>query len=286
MNTAHDQIFKYISLTAVWLWLSLFVLLPLTLIAITSFLTQDSSEMARLPLTLASYQNTLSPAYLPVLLRSLAMAAITTIICLLLGFPFAYIVAQSPMRWRGLLLTLIVVPFWVSSLIRAYAMIIIIKAHGFINTLLLALHFIDQPLQLLYTQTAVQIALVYNLLPFILLPLYANLERLDLTLVEAARDLGASRTRIFTNIILPHSKPGIISGVLMVFLPAMTLFYIPELLGGAKSLLLGNLIQTEFLTFGNWPKGAAISMMLVLITIMLLIPYWRNRPAKNKKMGL
>ncbi len=277
-----SQRFKFISLSITWAWFGIFVLAPIVLIGITSILTQNEISIVSTPLTIQSFYDTLTGGYAPIFLYSLLIAATTTLLCLLIGYPFAFIITRASNRFRPLMLMLLMIPFWVSSLIRAYAMVIMLKAQGLINIALIYLGIIYKPLHLLYTDFAVMSGLLYNLLPFMVLPLYANLAKLDHTLIEAAQDLGATRWQTFKGVILPHSIPGIISGVILVFLPAMTLFYIPEFLGGAKTLLIGNLIQHEFLVIGNWPKGAAASVILMLITLLLLIPYWKSQPKPTR----
>ena len=167
-----------------------------------------------------------------------------------------------------------IIPFWTSSLVRTYATVIILRTNGVLNEWLLGLGLLDEPLELLYTPTAVLLGLVYALLPFMVLPLYAALEKLDPRLFEAARDLGAGRLRIFTEIVLPLTLPGIIAGSMLVFLPALGMFYIPDMLGGAKNLLVGNLIQDQFLSARNWPLGSAASVLLTLLMGLLLWVYY------------
>ena len=180
---------------------------------------------------------------------------------------------------------LVIIPFWTSSLIRSYALIAIIKAKGILNSLLIALGIIHQPLSILFTNSAVIIGLVYNLLPFMILPIMTNVERLDNRLIDAARDLGANRFTTFRKVIIPLTMPGIIAGSILVFLPAMTIFYIPDILGGAKSILLGNLIQNQFLIAENWPMGSAISAILTLVLATLILIYvWVNR-ARRMESG-
>jgi spermidine/putrescine transport system permease protein len=169
---------------------------------------------------------------------------------------------------------LVVIPFWTSSLVRTYALIIVLKANGLLNTVLLWLGLVQQPLPLLYTNTAVFIGLVYTLLPFMILPLYAAIEKFDPALMEAGYDLGASRLQVLRHILLPITLPGIIAGATMVFLPALGLFYVPDLLGGARSMLLGNLIKNQFLAARNWPLGAAASMTLTILMGLLLWAYF------------
>ena len=204
-----------------------------------------------------------------------------TLLTLLVGYPAAYVISQSSYRVRPLLLMFMIIPFWTSSLIRTYGIMAFIKVKGVLNTALLALGLIHHPVQILYSSTAVYIGMVYSLLPFMVLPLYSNFEKLDHRIIDAARDLGASKTRIFAQVIVPLTLPGIMAGVLFVFLPAMTLFYIPDLLGGAKNILLGNLVENQFLQMLNWPGGAATSVVLTLFLFVLMAIYKR----RMKKMS-
>ncbi len=278
-----DKLFKQLSLVSIWFWLGLFALVPIILVFVTSLLQHDSMHLARLPFTLGNYYQAINSAYAKIFLNSLQIAGSCTLLCLIIAYPFAFIIARAPQRYRNLLLLLVIIPFWTSSLIRTYAIMAILKAKGILNNFLLSVGIIHQPLQLLYSDTSVFIGLIYGLLPFMILPLYANIEKLDNTLIDAARDLGAKRFTIFAKIILPLTLPGIIAGTLLVFLPAMTLFYIPALLGGAKSMLLGNLIQNQFLQISNWPLGAAISILLILCMAILLLIYWRLSTSQNRQ---
>ncbi|KTC66003.1 spermidine/putrescine ABC transporter permease PotB (plasmid) [Legionella adelaidensis] len=264
---------KPYSIQIIYGWLILFSFIPLFLVFIASFLTKDPQHLVGWPFTLKNYSELLSPLFGKIFLRSFIMAFITTFLCLLLAYPFSYLLIRS--KHRSLLLMLIIIPFWTSSLVRTYALIAILKFKGLINLLLLNLHIIDQPLSLMYSNFAVIIGLVYNLFPFMVLPIFANMERFDFKLIEAAKDLGAGKWAIFYRVFLPNTLSGIISGSLMVFLPAMTLFYIPNVLGGARSVLLGNLIQTQFLVLENWPQGAATSMVLTFLLLILLFYYRR-----------
>ena len=274
--------FKFFSITSVYLWLGILAFIPLLLVFITSFLSHNDSHLIIFHFTLNNYYRLLNNIYFKILLQSLKLALTCTLLCLVIGYPAGYILARISSRWKPLLLLLMIVPFWTSSLIRTYAMLAILKTHGLLNSTLLHLGFIHQPLQMLYTNTAVLIGSVYNLLPFMILPLYANIEKLDNRFIEAARDLGASRTRLFVCILLPLTMPGILAGSLLVFLPAMTLFYIPVLLGGAKSLLLGNLIQDQFLAMRNWPGGAATSILLTVLMLILILIYRYFSKSKNR----
>ena len=269
-----NGLFKAIAVGTIWLWLLLFALVPNLMVIAASLMQRGEADFVNLAFSLGSYRQLLDPLYLEVVWSSLYLAAITTLLCLLAGFPFAWLLARSSVRWRPLLLLLVIIPFWTSSLVRTYATVIILRTNGVLNEALLGLGLIAEPLELLYTPTAVLLGLTYALLPFMVLPLYAALEKLDPRLFEAARDLGAGRLRIFTEIVLPLTLPGIIAGSMLVFLPALGMFYIPDMLGGAKNLLVGNLIQDQFLSARNWPLGAAASVLLTLIMGLLLWIYY------------
>ena len=264
-------------------WLTLFVFLPNLMIIGVSFLTRDESELIAPLFTLSNYGRLLDPLYFEVLLHSLWLALLATSICLLVGYPFAWLLAHLPARIRPLLLFLVVVPFWTNSLIRTYALKVLLGTRGLINGWLLDLGLIERPLQMMYTEVAVIIGLVYVLLPFMVLPLYSSIEKLDGRLLEAARDLGANGWQRLVRIIFPLTLPGIIAGCLLVFLPAMGMFYVSDLLGGAKHLLIGNLIKTQFLNSRDWPFGAAISVMLTVLMALLVYCYWRAGKLLSKK---
>ena len=268
-----DSWFRYFAIGSTWFWLCTFSLFAFLLMLLASLMRQDQEHILFLPFTFTNYVLTFSKLYLTIFWRSFYLAGFCTLLCLILAYPFAFMMAKAEQGLREIMMILLIIPFWTSSLIRSYAMVSLIKTKGLINTALLSLGLIHQPLQLLYTNTAVMIGLVYNLLPFMILPLYANIERLDMRLVEAARDLGANRITILKRILVPLTMPGIVAGCILVLLPAMTLFYIPDLLGGAKSMLLGNLIEYEFLNAHNWPQGAAISMVLTILMGCMLLLY-------------
>lgn len=278
----NDRQFRFFTLSIAWSWLAVFALTPTVMVLITSFLDVNALQSMSWQFTLENYAELVDLAYLKIFLRSLSIAGGCTFLCLLISYPFAYGIAHSHPRYRSVLLLLVIIPFWTSSLIRTYAIMTILKTKGIINTLLLSLGLLHQPLQLLYTNVALFIGLTYTLLPFMLLPLYANMEKMDLSLIDAARDLGANRLTVLRKILIPITMPGILAGSMMVFLPAMTLFYIPNLLGGAKSMLLGNLIQEQFLSAGNWPLGAASSMLLIVFMLILAQWYWQRSPDSDR----
>ncbi|MGR5068219.1 MULTISPECIES: spermidine/putrescine ABC transporter permease PotB [Vibrio] len=267
-------------------WLTLFVLIPNLMIIGTSFLTRDEANLIELTFTFDNYLRLLDPLYAKVLMHSFYMAIIATLLCLVIGYPFAYIVAKMPERWRPFMLFLVIVPFWTNSLIRTYGLKIVLGTQGILNKSLMAMEIIDKPLRLMYTETAVMIGLVYILLPFMILPLYSAIEKLDNTYIEAAKDLGANKIQTITKVILPLTMPGIIGGCLLVLLPALGMFYISDLLGGAKNLLIGNVIKSQVLNARDWPFGAATSIALTVAMAIMLYAYYRAGKLLNKKVEL
>ncbi|WP_282064477.1 spermidine/putrescine ABC transporter permease PotB [Vibrio rotiferianus] len=267
-------------------WLTLFVLVPNLMIIGTSFLTRDEANLIELTFTFDNYLRLLDPLYAKVLMHSFYMAIIATLLCLVIGYPFAYIVAKMPEKWRPFMLFLVIVPFWTNSLIRTYGLKIVLGTQGILNKSLMAMEIIDKPMRLMYTETAVMIGLVYILLPFMILPLYSAIEKLDNTYIEVAKDLGANKFQTITKVILPLTMPGIIGGCLLVLLPALGMFYISDLLGGAKNLLIGNVIKSQVLNARDWPFGAATSIALTFAMAVMLYAYYRAGKLLNKKVEL
>lgn len=267
-------------------WLLFFVLVPNILVLLVSFLTRDGSNFYSLPFTLGNYAHLFEPLYAQVVWNSLYMSGIATIICLIVGYPFAFMIAKIPGKYRPLLLFLVVLPFWTNSLIRIYGMKVFLGVKGVLNTILLNLGLISEPIRILNTEAAVIIGLVYLLLPFMILPLYSAIEKLDLRLLEAAKDLGANAFQRFVKIIIPLTMPGIVAGCLLVLLPAMGMFYVADLLGGAKVLLVGNVIKSEFLISRNWPFGSAISIGLTILMALLILVYYKANKLLSKKVEL
>ncbi|TMK35566.1 MAG: ABC transporter permease subunit [Alphaproteobacteria bacterium] len=255
-----------------FIWLMVFFLLPLAIVAAISFAeSADSIPPFKLIWTMANYR-ALCSGCLGAYTNSLALAALATALCLLVGYAIAFAIARTPGVWRQLLLFLVMLPFWTSFLIRVYAWIAILQPSGLINRLLLASGVIEAPLPLLYNGFSVTLGLVYSYLPFMILPLYGSLSRLDESLVEAAADLGARPRRVFLDVILPLSLPGIAAGCLLVFIPAVGEFVIPDLLGGPGTLMVGKMLWQEFFDNVDWPAAAAVAMALVaLLTVPLLL---------------
>lgn len=212
------------------------------------------------------------PVYLQILLRSLRLAVLTVALTLVVAYPVAFWVSRLPQRWRMLFLLLVTLPFFTSLIVRLYAWLMILRPSGVLNTMLGWLGYAGQPVDLLYTQTAVVIGMVYVMIPFMFLPVYASVEALDRGLIEASADLGATGFQTFRKVILPQTLPGILGGSVIVFIPSVGNFVVPDVLGGAKTLMFGNLIEQQFLAARNWPFGSALSMivMAVVLTIMLV----------------
>ncbi|MCQ9061186.1 spermidine/putrescine ABC transporter permease PotB [Vibrio alginolyticus] len=267
-------------------WLTLFVLVPNVMIIGTSFLTRDEANLIEMTFTFDNYLRLLDPLYAKVLMHSFYIAIVATLLCLVIGYPFAYIIAKMPEKWRPFMLFLVIVPFWTNSLIRTYGLKIVLGTQGILNKSLMAMEIIDKPLRIMYTETAVMIGLVYILLPFMILPLYSAIEKLDNTYIEAAKDLGANKFQTITKVILPLTMPGIIGGCLLVLLPALGMFYISDLLGGAKNLLIGNVIKSQVLNARDWPFGAATSIALTFAMAVMLYAYYRAGKLLNKKVEL
>lgn len=268
-----SRLFKFLSLSTVWLWLGVFALLPNLALLLVAFLNQDETNYFVPVMTLQNYLRLLDPSFLSMLWSSIWLAAASTFLCLLVGYPFAYNVARAKPEVRPFLLLLVIIPFWTNSLIRTFALIIILKSKGLLSNLLLWLGFTSTDTSFLYSNFAVFLGLTYTFLPFMILPLYASIEKLDRNLLLAAKDLGAGSLRTFWHITLPLTMPGIVAGSILVFLPGLGCFYIPELLGGGTSMLLGNFIKDQFLTSRDWPMGAASSTLLTIILILMVLIY-------------
>ncbi|MBN2895366.1 MAG: ABC transporter permease subunit [Campylobacterales bacterium] len=265
--------FARFSIALLFVWIVLFAFLPQIMVLIASVLSKGATDFILFEPTVQNYARLFDPIYLQIFVDSLVLASVTTLLCLIIAFPFAATLARAPKAWRPLLLILVIIPFWTSSLVRTYALIALLKTKGLINAALLFLGIIDAPLELMYTQVAVFIGMVYTLLPFMILPLYAALEKIDVRLIEAASDLGAGFWSRLMRITIPLSLSGIIAGSMLVFLPALGMFYIPDLLGGAKNLIIGSFIRNQFLTFRDWPFGAAASMLLSLMMLLMVALY-------------
>lgn len=258
------------------LWLLVFFFVPIAAVLAYSVMPRGVYGGVTSGFTMEHYRRFLNPLYLVVLRRTLGLAAACTALCLVAGYPMAYAIARTG-RWKNLLLFLVVVPLWTSFLVRTYAMIFLLRDTGFVNTVLLALGVVREPLQLLYTPGAVLAGLVYGYLPLMVLPIYVSLEKLDPALLEAAEVLGARPVARFRRVTLPLSAPGVAAGAMLVFIPALGAFLTPDLLGGAKQMMVGTLVQNQFGAARNWPFGSAASFVLMAVVLIAVLAYLRLR---------
>jgi len=274
----NKDLFKHFTILTIVAWLTVFVLIPNIGVVVTSFLEREEAHFVSFTFTLDNYKKLLSVMYIKVFLKSLAIALYVTILCLVFSYPFVYTISQTikSIIIKDFLLILVIIPFWTSSLIRTYAMMIVLRSNGLLNNFLMYVGLIDEPIELLYNWVAVTIGLVYSLLPFMILPLYTAFEKLDRNYINAAQDLGAGKINTLLKIIIPLTKSGIAAGCILVFLSTLGMFFIPELLGGSKEILVGNLIKNQFLIARDWPFGTAIGTVLTVIVVILMVIYARN----------
>lgn len=252
------------------LWLLLFIVAPLAIVVIVSIATRGPYGRTVYEFTPSNFLRAFDPLYLRAYWRTAWIATTTTLLCAVVSYPVAYYLAlRAPERWKRPLLVLTVIPFWTSFLIRTYAWILLLRSEGVVNSALMGTGLIGAPLKLLYSDFAVLVGQVYGELPFMILPIYVALDRLDIRLLEAAQDLGANRFWTFVKITLPLSRPGLIAGIALVFIPSLGAFITPDLLGGAKSVMIGNLIQNQFAQL-NQPFGSALSLILTAAVLLLL----------------
>ena len=264
---------KYTMITPLVLWMYILVAIPFIYIIAISFMHKGSYGGVTAGFTLNNYSDILNPLYLQTFGKSVLISASVTFICLLIAYPFTYFIAQKSEIKKTVFMSMVMVPFCVSMIIRLFSWINILRGEGYLNKALLSLGIIGEPLKLVYNQTGTMIGLIYMLLPFMILPLYSSIEKLDGSLLEAAGDLGARKWKSFFSITLPLTRPGIFAGCVMVFIPSMGLYFVTDMMGGSKTLVVGNLIRNQFITARNWPLGAAMSVILMLITVVLLKSY-------------
>lgn len=263
-------------------WMMFFVLLPMLYIVFISFMTRDTYGGVVYEFTLDNYIGMFEPIYIKIILKSLWLALMTTVVCLLIGYPFAYFIARKPSRTAAKMMMLIMIPFWTSTMVRLYSINILGQPNGFVNKFLLNIGIIDEPLMLLYNDTIVIIGLIMSMLPFAVLPLYASIEKLDYAYIEASGDLGAKPARTFWKVTIPMTMPGIFASVILVFIPSLGMYYVPETLGGGKVMLIGSLIRNQFLVTRNWPFGASMAVLLIIMTLIMMFLY--SRIAKLDEM--
>lgn len=264
---------KLLSVGPISLWMIVFILIPLVYILFISFMQRGEDGGIVYSPSIENYVRLFSPLYFKVFWDSICIAFITTVLTLLLGYPFVYIAVKIPRKLRVLVLLLIIFPFWTNSLIRTYSWMVLLRTEGLINNILITLGIIKEPFRMLYTYGAVLVGMVYTLFPFMVLPLYNSVEKMDKSYIEAAKDLGAGRWYTFKTITIPLTLPGIMAGSILVFITSVGLFFISDLMGGSKVMLIGNLIKNQFLQARDWPFGAALSIVMILVSLLFIGGY-------------
>ena len=271
----NNLFFKYLFLTPVVVYVLILILLPLLYIFFLSFCQNDSYGGIIYNFTISNYLEIIDVTYLKILFKSCLIGVVTTFICICISYPFALILRERSKATRNLMTKLVMIPFLTNSLIRTYGWIVLLRKNGVINSGLLGIGLIDSSLNLMYNNLGIIIGMSYTLLPFMILPVCSAVFKIDNSLIEAGRDLGASPIKIFRNIIVPLTISGVFNGSLMVFIPAIGYFFISDILGGGKVMIIGNLIKNQFLTARNWPFGSAISIFLIVMTFFLVSIYRR-----------
>ncbi|MDF2844231.1 MAG: Binding-protein-dependent transport system inner rane component [Herbinix sp.] len=274
----------FISVSPVTVWLLLLVAAPLIYVFFLSFLSTDGYNVV-FRFTFTNYIDLLNPTYLEIYSNSFLLALATTLVCILFGYPFAYSMARANKRKKILMMIMLMIPFWTNSLIRLNGWKTLLGKTGFLNSFLTNSGLIDQPIEILYTRGAVVLGMVYVLFPYMVLPLFASIDKLDVSLLEASNDLGANKIKTFFNVTFPLTSPGIFSGTILVFIPCLGYFFVSDIMGGGKSQLIGNLIENQFKAANNWPLGAALSMLLILL-IILLVTIYKKTGGDLKDLGV
>ena len=258
-----------VTVSPVTLWMVLLIGIPMLYVLFLSFMTTDGYSVV-FKFNLANYAKLFDPTYMKIYANSFIIAVLTTLLCVLLGYPFAYKMARAKGAKKVFMMIFLMIPFWTNSLIRLYGWRTLLAKTGVVNTILQAVGLTSQPVEFMYTRGAVLLGMVYILLPFMVLPLYAAVEKLDWSLLEASSDLGAKRAMTFVKITLPLTSSGIFAGSIMVFIPTLGIFFVSDIMGGGNQQLIGNLIQTQFSAGNNWPLGSALSIGLIVLTLLLV----------------
>lgn len=273
-----------LGLMPVLLWLSLFLVVPMLIVIGISFMGRDDLGNVVLDFNLDAYATFFDPLYLGIYWDTIVLSVLTTILCLLLSYPLAYYIANAGPKMQTWGLALITIPFWINFLIRTYAWVLLLRTQGVVNNLLIDLGFIQEPLQMLYTKGAVLLGMVYTFIPFMVLPIYVALEQMDKKLLEAASDLGATGWKAFWHITLPQTRSGIMTGSVLVYVSTTGMFVVTDILGGAKSAMISNIIQSQFLGARNWPFGSALSVIFVITSLILIGLFNKAMTARHLKV--
>jgi spermidine/putrescine transport system permease protein len=266
-------------------WMGALFVLPMLLMLVLSFLKRGTYGQVVYEFTINNYIRIFDPLYGLIFWDTLVVAVLTTLFAILCGYPLAYYISRLDKSKQKIWLLLVMIPFWINFLVRSYAWVVILRSQGVVNTLLISLGIIDEPLTLLYNSGAVLLGMVYTLLPFMVLPIYVSLEQMDHRKLEAAYDLGATPLKAFWHVTLPLTKTGVVTGSILVFVSSIGMFVVPDVMGGAKSALISNVIQNQFLSARDWPFGAALSIVLMLLSMLLILLYFRATQAGEAKGG-
>lgn len=271
----------WMTVAPLYLFTIIFVALPIVYLIVLSFMTRAETWGVVNDFTFDNYKKILNPVYLNTFRESFQLAILTTVCTLILGYPFGYFMARLGKKAKSMMMLLVVIPFWTSALMRMYGWIIIFRSNGILDKVLMALGITDEPLKLLYSYPAVLVGMVYSLLPFMILSVYSSTDKMDWSLVEASRDLGATRLQAFLTVTVKMTLPGIMSGIVLVFIPSMGLFFIADILGGGKVMLVGNLIQSQLNNGRDWPFAAALSVVLMIFTSIMIWLYRKVTKVKD-----
>lgn len=255
--------------------MTLLIAIPLIFVAVMSFCSIDEFYNIQFQFTADNYLRLANPDYVKIYAQSLFIAFFTTLLCILIGYPFSFVIARVKGKYKKILYMLVIIPFWTNSLIRIYGWRSFLGTSGWLNSFFMKAHLIQEPMDLLYKNGTTILGMVYCLIPFMILPLYTAIEKLDDSLLEASSDLGAHPAKTFVNVVLPLTAGGIFSGSLMVFIPCLGYFFVSDILGGGNSDVIGNLIERQFQSGNNWPLGAALSIVLILVTLIIVKIYQR-----------
>jgi len=272
MEKKRINILKGLTIVPISFWISFFVAIPLFYIVFISFMQRgDDGSIVYIP-TISNYTRMLNPLYVKVFWDSIIVAFITTLFTLVFGYPFAYFATRIK-KYKIIIMMLIMAPFLTNSLIRTYGWIVILSTEGILNHIFLRIGIVKEPLKMLYSYGSVMIGMIYTMFPFMVLPLYNSIDKLDKGYIEAAKDLGASKWTTFRTVTIPLTMPGIVAGCILVFIPSVGLFFIPDLMGGSNVMLIGNLIKNQFLEANDWPFGAALSIVMISLSLILIFVY-------------
>ncbi|WP_310910037.1 ABC transporter permease [Clostridium estertheticum] len=272
MKNMKENILKVLTIVPISFWMIFFVAIPLLYIVFISFMQRGDDGSIVYISTISNYTRMARPLYVKVFLDSIVVAFVTTLFTLVFGYPFAYF-ATKIKKYKILVMLLIMAPFLTNSLIRTYGWIVILSTNGILNHALLITGIIKEPLKMLYSYGSVMIGMIYTMFPFMVLPLYNSIDKMDRAYIEAAKDLGSSRWRTFRTVTVPLTMPGIVAGCILVFVPSVGLFFIPDLMGGSNVMLIGNLIENQFMGANDWPFGAALSIIMIFISLILILVY-------------